>query len=87
MCWLISRKAKIRTPGQTSKQKKKKVFLRRLPLSRFLPKILRVNKITMKSFSEISVLRSPLMHKIKAQNISVSDPEVCSNLNFHSIKE
>ena len=36
--WLIRRKAKVRAPGQTSKQKYKKVFLRRFPLNGFLAK-------------------------------------------------
>ena len=41
-CWLIRRKARVCTPGQASKRnmKKKKLFLRRLPLSRFLAKTL-----------------------------------------------
>ena len=50
--WLIRRKARVRIPGQASKRNMKKTFLRRLPLSRFLAKILRVDKIAMKSFSK-----------------------------------
>ena len=38
MCWLIRRKPRLRAPGQTSKQNTKKIFLRRLSLSRFLAK-------------------------------------------------
>ena len=37
--------ARVRAPGQTLKQNmKKKIFLRRFPLSRFLTKTLSVNK-------------------------------------------
>ena len=42
VCWLILRKARVQNPGQTSKRKNMKIFL---PLSRFLAKTLRVNKI------------------------------------------
>ena len=50
----------VRIPGQSSKMKYKKIFLRRLPLSRFLAKTLRVNKIAMKKFLKKSVVRSRL---------------------------
>ena len=50
--WLIRREGSVQTPGQTPKRKYDKIFLRRLPFSRFLAKTLRVNKIAMKSFSK-----------------------------------
>ena len=52
--WFIICKARIRIPGQASKRnmkKKRKIFLRRFPLSRFLAKSLRLkNKPAMKKF-------------------------------------
>ena len=51
--WIIRRQARFQTPRQTSKRKYQKIFLRRLPLSRFVIKTLRVNEIAMKSFSKI----------------------------------
>ena len=44
----------------SKKRNVKKTFLRRLPLSRFLAKTLRVNKIAIKSFSKICTLDSTL---------------------------
>ena len=59
------------------KTKYKKVFLRRFPLSKFLAKTLRVNKIAMKSFSKnllfgvaFKLQVPPLMKKINIHNIS-----------------
>ena len=42
----------ISNPRSDIKTKYKKIFLRRLPLSRFLAKTLRVNKIAMKTFTK-----------------------------------
>ena len=57
--WCVGLKAE--KPGfepQARHQNKiRKVFRRRFPLSRFLAKTLRVNKIAMKSFSKKSVVR------------------------------
>ena len=44
--------------GFVSNMNKKKTFLRRFPFSRFLAKILRVNKPAMKNFLKKSVVRS-----------------------------
>ena len=52
-CWYIRHKAIVQIPGHASKRKYEKIFLRRLPLSRFVAKTLRVNKIARKSFSKI----------------------------------
>ena len=51
---LCSRKATVQTQGQTSKRKYKKIFLRRLSLSRFMAKIL---AYTLKSFPINGFLR------------------------------
>ena len=55
----------------------RKVFLRHFPLSRFLAKTLRVNKIAIKSFSkklsfgvDFKLQVPPLMYKINTHNIS-----------------
>ena len=51
MCWLIRRKAWVHIPGQASKRNmKKKIFLRRFPVSRSLAKTVRVNKPDMENF-------------------------------------
>ena len=54
----------------------RKVFLRRFPLSRFLAKTLRINKIAIKSFSknlsfgvDFKLQDPPLMYKINTHNI------------------
>ena len=44
MCWFIRYKARVRIPGETTKENMKKILLWRFPLSRFLVKALRVNK-------------------------------------------
>ena len=49
--------ARVRVPGQTSKRN---VFLRRLSLSRFLEKALRVNKNCHEKFLKKSVVRGRL---------------------------
>ena len=52
MCWLIIRKALNSKPSSNMQRKYEYIF-RWLPLSRFLAKILRVDKIVTKSFSKI----------------------------------
>ena len=54
-----------------------KIFLQRFPLSRYVAKTLRVNKISMKSFSKIlsfgvdfKLQVPPLIYKIRTHNIS-----------------
>ena len=56
---------------------KKKIFLRRFALSRFLAKTLRVNKPVMKKFLknlssgvDVKLVAPPLMYKINAHNMS-----------------
>ena len=58
VCWLIRRKARVRISSDIKKNMKK-IFLRRLPLSGFLAKPLRVNKIAKKKtfFLKKSVVR------------------------------
>ena len=51
--WLIRRKAPVQTPYM-------KIFLRQLPLSRYLAKTLRVNRIAMKKPLNKFVVRSLL---------------------------
>ena len=45
--------ASVQIPGQSSKWKYEKIFLRQLTHNKFLTKTVRVNKIAMKSFSKI----------------------------------
>ena len=51
MCVAVNEKPGFE-PQPRHQNKIRKVFLRRFPLSRFLAKTLRVNKIAMKSFSK-----------------------------------
>ena len=74
---LLDAKAWVRIPVQSSKMKYKKIFLRRLPLSRFLAKTLRVNKTAMKKFLktlsfgvDVKLQVPPLTYKINAHNMS-----------------
>ena len=68
-CWLIRCKARVHIKGQALKTKyKKKLLLRRFPLSRYLAKTRRVNKPAMNKFLknlsfrfDVKLQVSPLM--------------------------
>ena len=50
LCWLMRPWLKFASQISATKRNMKKIFLRRLSLGKFLAKLLRVNKIAMKSF-------------------------------------
>ena len=56
---LIISKARVHTPGQTSKTTyEKNIFLRRLSLSRFLEKTRKANKLALRKLFKKSIVRS-----------------------------
>ena len=66
----------VQTPDQTEKRNYEKIFPRRLSLSGFLAKTLRVNKIAMKKLLKnlsftiaIKLSVPPFMYEINAHNI------------------
>ena len=77
VCRLIRRKILGSYPRSVIKNEIRKIFLRRVPLSRFLAKTLRVNKPAMKNFFKILLFGGniklqvpPLTYKINAHNMS-----------------
>ena len=70
---IIRLKAQVSIPGQASKTKYEKIFLRRFLLSRYPAKTLRVNKPAIKKFLKNLSFRSdvpPLTYEIITHNMS-----------------
>ena len=55
---VLDSKAWVRIPGRSSKMKYEKIFIRQLPPSRLLAKILRVKQTCLEKVSQKSVARS-----------------------------
>ena len=76
VCWLIRRKARVRTPGQTSKQNTKSIFsaifFQQISGKNSESKIKLPWKVSQKTSRSDSILNinPPLMNKINTYNIS-----------------